>query len=67
MTPASTSDARKRLAEKAAGYDAWRLARTTEACVYGTHDDCDGLAYDADEHRVIACLCGCGHHERGAE
>lgn len=80
MSAASNSEGRKRhdarlLASiesledegKSSGYQEWAAARSTEACLSGEHDGCDGLAYDPDEHRVVACVCGCGHHERGAE
>ena len=45
-------------AEKAT-YEAYALARSSRDCQRGQHDDCDGVAYDPDEHHIIPCLCGC--------
>ena len=60
MTPASNSTSRERNAERTGAYDTWRMLRTTDRCLSGDHYACGGVAYDHDEHRVIACLCG--HH-----
>ena len=48
-------------------YQDWALARTSRECQTDAHDACDGLAYDPEEQRVVACRCGCGHHVRGSE
>lgn len=39
----------------------WAAAHSSWLCLAGRHDKCDGLAYDADEHAVIACKCRCDH------
>lgn len=59
MTAASTSDARKRNAEKASAIQSYALARSSRDCQRGQHDDCNGLAFDHDRHLVISCMCGC--------
>ena len=58
MTAASNSDARKRNAEKAS-IQAYALARSCKPCRSGHDTACRGVAYDVDEHRTIACPCGC--------
>ena len=59
MTAASNSDARKRNAEKASGYQAWALERSCKPCQSDHLTACRGVAWDVDEGRVVACMCGC--------
>ena len=49
------------------GYQDWALARTCFPCVADHVRECEGVAWDVEEGRVVACMCQCPKDGRGHE
>lgn len=45
-------------------YQDWAYARSCQPCRRDHYRACEGVAWDAEESRVIGCMCGCSGDEK---